>query len=113
MVAGCKAALRLSKVVTRVVTDWISGRKPKHTGVLKTNFIVELNRRSTQTLPFKKPTVAVNGDHTREPNMDYKKGTLMPPYPRIRNMGTTQKFFPNFHLSNNRVLYSTKSCLEG
>ena len=43
----------------------------------------------------------------------YKKGTLMSPYPRVRSMATTQKFFPNFHLSNNLVLHSTKSCLEG
>lgn len=34
-VAGCKAALRLSKVVTRVVIDWISGWKPKYAGFQK------------------------------------------------------------------------------
>jgi hypothetical protein len=95
-VAGCEAAVRLSKVVTRVVTDWISGWKPKYARVSETNFIGELNRRSTKTLPFKKPTVAVNGIQTREPNMYYKKGTLMPPYPRERSMGTTQKFFSVF-----------------
>ena len=96
-VSARKAAVRLSKVVTRVVTDWISGWKPKHTGVSETNFIGEQNRRGTKILTFKKPTAAVNGDHTREPNGDYKKGTLMPPYPRVRSMGTTQKFFQNFH----------------
>lgn len=26
----------------------------------------------------------------------YKKGTLMPPYPRVRSMGNTQNFFPVF-----------------
>ena len=95
-VAGRKAAVRLIKVVTRVVTDWISSRKPKHTGVSETNFIGEQNRRSTKTLPFKNPAAAINGDHTRKPNRDYKKGTLMPPYPPVRSMGTTQKFFPVF-----------------
>ena len=95
-VAGCKAAVKLGKVVTRVVTDWISGWKPKHTGVSETNFIGERNRRSTKTLPFKNSTAAINGDHTRKPNRDYKKGTLMPPYPPVRSMGNTQKFFPVF-----------------
>ena len=112
-IEGREAAIKLGGVVTRVVTDWISGWKPKYARVSETNFIGELNRRSTKTLPFKKPTVAVNGIQTREPNMYYKKGTLMPPYPRVRGIGTTQKFFPNFHLSNNHVLHSTKSCLEG
>ena len=95
-VAGRKAAVRLSKAVTRVVTDWIYGWKPKYTGVSETNFIGELNRRSTKTLPFKNPAAAINGDHTRKPNRDYKKGTLLPPYPRVRSMGTTQKFFSVF-----------------
>ena len=95
-VADRKAALKQSKVVTRVVTEWISGWKPKHAGLSKAFFIGEQNRRSTKILAFKKPTAAVNGDHTREPNGDYKKGTLMPPYPRVRSMGNTQKFFPVF-----------------
>ena len=79
--AGRKAATKLRKVVTKVVIDWISSWTPKHRGLWKAFFIGEQNRRSTKTLPLKKPAVAVNGIQTRKPNMDYKKGTLMPPTP--------------------------------
>ena len=79
-VAGRKAAVRLSKVVTRVVTDWISGWKPKHTGVSETNFIGEQNRRSIKTIILLR-TITFGGGPKRGPGGGFKKGTLSPPTP--------------------------------
>ena len=95
-VAGCKAALRLSKVVTRVVTDWMSGWKPKHKGVSETNFIGEQNRRSTKTIILLR-SAAFYGGSKKGPGGGCKKATLSPPYPRVRSIGSAQKYFPDFH----------------
>ena len=78
---GCKTAIKLSKVVTRVVTGWISNWKLKHTGVSETNFIGEQNRRSTKTIILL-PTAAFDGGPKRGPGGGFKKGTLSPPTPR-------------------------------
>ena len=94
-VADRKAAVRLSKVVTRVVTDWISGWKLKHTGVSETNFIGEQNRRSAKTIILLR-TSAFGGGPTRGPGDGFKK-VPYPPYPRVRSIGSAQKYFPNFH----------------
>ena len=95
-VADRKAAVRLSKVVTRVVTDWISGWKPKHTGVSETNFIGEQNRRSTKTIILLR-SAAFDGGSKKGPGGGCKKGTLSPPYPRVHSIGSAQKYFPDFH----------------
>ena len=76
-VAGRKAAVRLSKVVTRGVTDWISGWKPNHTGVSETNFIGEQNRRSIKTIILSCIT-AFDGSPKQGPEAKRKKGTLSP-----------------------------------
>ena len=95
-VADRKAAVRLSKVVTRVVTDWISGWKLKHTGVSETNFIGEQNRRSTKTIILLR-SVAFNSGSKKGPGGGCKKGTLYSPYPRVHSIGSAQKYFPDFH----------------
>ena len=95
-IEGHEAAIKLGGVVTRVVTDLKFGWKPKQTRVSGVDLIGEHNRRSIKTIVFRKSTVAVKGLPTQKPNMDYEKTHLMPPYPRLRSMGTTQKFFPVF-----------------
>ena len=80
-VAGRKAAVRLSKVVTRDITDWISGWKLKHTGVSETNFIGELNRRSTKKFPFKKPPLRSTASKQGSRICITKKAPLCPPTP--------------------------------
>jgi len=79
-VADRKAAVRLSKVVTRVVTDWISGWKLKHTGVSETNFIGEQNRRSTKTLNLLCTTI-FDGGPKQGPGDGLKKAPYPPPTP--------------------------------
>jgi hypothetical protein len=95
-VTGRKTAVRLSKVVTRVVTDWKSGWKPKHTGVSETNFIGEQNRRSIKTIILL-PSAAFDGGSKKGPGGGCKKATLSPPYPRVHSIGSAQKYFLDFH----------------
>jgi len=111
-VASRKAVVRLSKVVTRVVTDWISSWKFKHTGVSETDFIGEQNRRSIKTVNLLCITIFDGGPKQGLGGGD-NKGTLSPPTPRVRSIGSAQKYFPDFHLGNIHVLQSPKSCLEG
>ena len=80
-VASRKAVVRLSKVVTRVVTDWISSWKFKHTGVSETDFIGEQNRRSTKTIILL-PTAAFDGGPKQGPGVGAKKPPYPPPTPR-------------------------------
>ena len=80
-VAGRKAALKQSKVVTRVVTEWISGWKPKHAGLSKAFFIGEQNRRSIKTIILLR-TAAFDSGPKKGPGGGYDKGTLSPPTPR-------------------------------
>ena len=95
-VAGRKAAVRLGKVVTRVVTDCISGWKPKHTGVSETNFIGEQNRRSIKTVILL-CTVAFDSGSKQWAGGRVQKSHLIPPYPRVRSIGPDQKYFPDFY----------------
>ena len=93
---GCKTAIKLSKVVTRVVTGWISNWKLKHTGVSETNFIGEQNRRSTKTIILLR-SAAFDGGSKKGPGGGCKKATLSPPYPRVGSIGSAQKYFPDFN----------------
>ena len=68
---------------------------------------------SKQTINFKKPPFTVTRVPAQDMGAGCRKRHPYAPHPRVRSMGTTRKFFPNFHLSNNHVLHSTKSCLEG
>ena len=94
-VAGRKAAVTLSKVVTRVVTDFKSGRKPKHTRVLKADFIGERNRCSIKRITLR-PPVAFNTASKQTPRSGYKKGTLRGSTPHHRIGGIPQKYFGVF-----------------
>ena len=91
-VASRNAAIELGKVVTRFVTDFKSGRKPKHTSVLKADFIGERNRCSINTITLR-PTVAFNTASKPRPRSGYKKGTLRGGTPHPLIGGIPQKFF--------------------
>ena len=94
-VAGRKTAIKLGKVVTRVVTDFKSCRKPKHTRVSEADFIGERNRCSTKKLILK-PTIAFNSAPKQGPASGYKKGTLRGGAPHPRIGGIPQKYFGVF-----------------
>ena len=95
-VASRKAVVRMSKVVTRVVTDWMSSWKLKHTGVSETDFIGEQNRRSIKIIILLR-TAAFDSGPKKGLGGGYDKGTLSPPYPRVCSIGSAQKYFPDFH----------------
>ena len=41
--------------------------------------------------------VSMTGVLAQESGAGYKKGTLSPPYPMARSIGSAQKYFPDFH----------------
>ena len=75
--AGHEVPLKTSKVVTRVVTDWISGCKSKYRGLSKAFFIGEQNRRSTKTIILL-CTTAFDGGAKQGLGGGCKKATLSP-----------------------------------
>lgn len=78
--AGRKATIKLRKVVTRVVIDWIFSWKPKHRGLWKAFFIGEQNRRSIKTVNLLCMTI-FDGGPKQGLGSRFNKGTLSPPTP--------------------------------
>ena len=50
-----------------------------------------------KTLISKNPTVCATVGHKNIPTPSLREGTLSPPTPRVRSIGSAQKYFPDFH----------------